>query len=354
MALKEAEERALLERVAERPELSSYRDAWQQIAAIQERKKALLQRMGSFDSDQYRLAETLVFLAEEDQKPSPERLREYRDSNRESLLQQLFSPAPIYPGLEQVKLADSLSLFVERRGGDEPLVQRVLAGKSPQARAAELLAGTRLADVQQRKQLAEGGIEAIRNSEDPLIQLALVMEDEARWLRQQEEEISEIERQSYARIADAVFAIRGTDTYPDATFTLRLAFGTVRGYEQRGHWIAPWTTMGGAFEHEALHGAKPPWRLPASWRKHRQALDESTPLNFVSTADIIGGNSGSPVVNRDGKLVGVIFDGNIQSLTGDFVYSDDQARAVSVHVAALLEALQKIYGADRLVEELGR
>jgi hypothetical protein len=354
MAQKEAAEQALLAQVAADARWSDSADAWKKIAEVQDRRKEMLKQSGGFYSGLYSIAETLVLMAKEDQKPSADRLREFRDSNRESLQQQLFSPAPLYPDLEEAKLADSLSLFVEQRGGDDALVQKVLAGKSPAARAAELLAGTQLADIQQRKTLVEGGLAAIEKSEDPLIRLALVMEAEQRRLRQQEEELAEIERQAYARIADVLFAVQGTSTYPDATFTLRLAFGPVRGYEERGRQIAAWTTLGGAFEREQAYGGKAPWRLPDSWRKNRDQLDLATQFNFVCTADIIGGNSGSPVVNRAGELVGVIFDGNIQSLSADFVYSDTQSRAVSVHVAAMREALKKIYNAQRLVEELGR
>jgi hypothetical protein len=354
MAQKEAAEQALLAQVAADARWSDSADAWKKIAEVQERRAPMLKQSGGFYSGLYSIAETLVLMAKEDQKASADRLREYRDSNRESLLQQLFSPAPLYPDLEEAKLADSLSLFVEQRGGDDDLVQQVLAGKSPAARAAELLAGTQLADIQQRKALAEGGLAAIEKSEDLLIRLALVMENEQRRLRDQEEELAEIERQAYARIADVLFAVQGTSTYPDATFTLRLAFGPVRGYEERGRQIAAWTTLGGAFERDEAAGSKSPWRLPDSWRKNRDQLDLATQFNFVCTADIIGGNSGSPVVNRAGELVGVIFDGNIQSLSADFVYSDTQSRAVSVHVAAMREALKNVYNAQRLVDELGR
>jgi hypothetical protein len=173
-------------------------------------------------------------------------------------------------------------------------------------------------------------------------------------LRKITDELDEVERQAYAQIVQAKFALQGTDTYPDATFTLRLAFGPVKGYVENGRWTFPWTTLGGAFAHEALHGANDPWQLPKSWHAAREQIDPRTPFNFVCTADIIGGNSGSPVINADRELVGIIFDGNIQSLTADYYYTDRTARAVSVHSAAILEALEKIYRADRLVEELAR
>ncbi len=351
---KKAEEAALRATVEGEPALEQYADAWKTIAEVQDRRRDLLGDTASFAGRLYDGAETLVFMAAEDQKPSPERLREYRDSARASLEQQLFSPAPIHLDLERVKLADSLSLFVERRGGDHPLVGPVLDGKGPQDRATELVGGTELAEVAVRRQLAEGGQEAVEASTDPLIQLARRMEPEARRIREIRDELDELERQAYAEITSAVYAVRGTDTYPDATFTLRLAFGQVKGYVEHGRPVPPWTTVAGAFEHEARHGAQAPWKLPPKWHARREKLNPKTPFNFVSTADIIGGNSGSPVIDRNAELVGVIFDGNIQSLTGRYYYSDEQARAVSVHCAVIMEALRRIYDADRLVEELGR
>ncbi len=353
-AAKESEEKKLRERVADDENLKKHLAAWQTIEDAQKRRIAMIGQTGEFASALYPIAQQLVFLAIEDEKPSGQRLREFRESARESLLQDLFSPAPIYPDKAKAELADSLALFVERRGGDDPLVAQVLDGKSPEARAAELVDGTGLVEVDFRKQLADGGRKAIESSADPLIRLARLMEPEARRLRQEQEELAEVEQQAYAQIADILFAVHGTDTYPDATFTLRLAFGPVAGYTESGRTIPPWTTIGGAFEHEKQHGAKDPWVLPKSWHAARQRLDGDTPMNFVCTADIIGGNSGSPVVNRQAELVGVIFDGNLQSLTGNFFYSDEQARAVAVDVRALVEAIGKVYDAGNLVDELGR
>jgi len=351
-AQKEAEETALRARVASDPDLKKYADAWKTIEDVQARRGDLLGQTPSFAGRHYRIAETLVFMAAEDQKPNSERLREYRESARASLEQQLFSPAPIHPDLEQAKLADSLSLFVERRGGDHPLVEKVLDGKGPQTRAAELLGGTKLAEVAVRRRLAEGGQAAIDASTDRVIQLARLMEPEARRVRKLQDELNELERQAYSQITSAVYAVKGTGTYPDATFTLRLAFGPVKGYVDGGRAIPPWTTVEGAFGHEDKHGAKDPWKLPPRWHARKDRLNRETPFNFVCTADIIGGNSGSPVINRNAELVGVIFDGNIQSLTSRYYYSDTTARAVSVHSSIILESLREIYDADRLVEEL--
>jgi len=186
-----------------------------------------------------------------------------------------------------------------------------------------------------------------------MIQLALLVDAPAREVRKvYEEQIEEPMRQAYAKLADARFALYGTEVYPDATFTLRLAFGLVKGYEEAGRHVRPFTTMAGLYERSKEQGNVYPFELPQRWIKRKGKLDPDTPFNFVSTADIIGGNSGSPVVNRNGEFVGIIFDGNIQSLILDFIYTEDQARAVSVHSAAILEALKKVYSADRLAKEL--
>lgn len=354
LAARQATEDALRKQVESDPQLRQYAGAWDAIEGVSHRRVELLGQTGGLAGRLFRTASRLVFMAAEDQKPSPERLREYRDSARESLLQQLFSEAPIYTDVERAQLADSLSLFVERRGGDHPLVREVLAGKSPVALAAELVESTRVGDVAFRKRLADGGPEAIDACRDPMIRLAKVLETESRRLRSINEELEETQRQAYTQIADATFATQGTSGYPDATFTLRLAFGPVRGYTEAGRSVPPWTTVDGAFQHEQRHAAEDPWELPPRWHAARERLDPTTPFNFVCTADIIGGNSGSPVINRRAELVGVIFDGNLQSLTADYFYSDEVGRAVSVHSAVILESLRKIYGADKLADELGR
>jgi hypothetical protein len=245
-------------------------------------------------------------------------------------------------------------MYAERWGGDDPIVVKLLGGKSPRERAAELIQGSKLSDVAVRKQLAESGPKAIDASNDALVQFFRAIEPEYRKLRETDDELDEIQRQAYARIDEAHVAVNGTSGYPDATFTLRLAFGPVKGYREDGRKIPPWTTIGGAFEHENAHKAHDPWQLPKSWHMARGRLDATTPLNFVCTADIIGGNSGSPVVNRAGELVGIIFDGNIQSLTAAYFYDDSVARAVSVHSSAVREALRHVYGAKGLADELGK
>jgi len=362
MDRKQAEEKQFRSAVDGDPKLkAAYGGAWDEVVAALGTWKpiynqmVLLEQGSAFNTEYFSIARTLVRLAEESTRPNAQRLREYRESNLESLKHMLFSEAPIYDDLETLKLADSLSMFMEMAGADDPLVKQVLAGKSPGERAAELVRGTKLRDVAVRKKLAEGGLTAVQDSQDPAIALARLVDPPARQVRKTyEEKVEEPLRQAYAKIAGARFALLGTAVYPDATFTLRLAFGTVKGYTEQGRAVAPWTTIAGAYRRAAEHDNTPPFNLPKSWLDRKDRLDPATPLNFISTADIIGGNSGSPVVNRHGELVGIIFDGNLQSLVLDYVYTEKQARAIAVHSTAIVEALRKVYDAGKLADELGR
>ena len=240
-------------------------------------------------------------------------------------------------------------------GADNELVRKVLAGKSPQERAGELIRGTRLDKVAVRREIARGGLAAVRASDDPMVKLARLVDGPARLVRRtKEQQVDEPLRQAYAKIAQARFAVSGNEIYPDATFTLRLSFGVVKGYDAAGRHMPPWTTLGRAFEHAAEHHNQEPFNLPPSWLTRKAELDLSTPLNFLATTDIIGGNSGSPVVNRQGQFVGIIFDGNLESLVWDFVFTEKTGRAIAVHAAAIDQALRKIYGAARLADELGK
>jgi hypothetical protein len=354
IAEKQRREEAILAAVNADPQLRPLAEAWDRVAELQDEQRKALGEVNSLRSRLYEIAETLNLLASEDTKPNSDRLREFGDAGRESLLQDLFSEAPIYDDLERVKLADELARLIESRGGDDSLVVAVLQGKGPADRAAELVAGTKLADVQYRKKLAEGGEAAIAAANDPMLDLARTMEPIYRQHREQSEQTSEQLRQAYAKITEATVAVEGTGTYPDATFTLRLAFGVVKGYDENGLSIPPTTDFAGAFQHASEHQNAGDYQLPQSWMKAKESIDLSTDLNFVCTADIIGGNSGSPVVNRDGELVGLIFDGNIQSLTSDYIYSDVQGRAVSVAGVGIREALRTIYDAPQLADQLGR
>ena len=312
-----------------------------------------VERMRGFSSHLTAYARTLVRLAEEKPKPNGDRLREYRDSALASLEQQLFSTAPIYKNLETANLAVALAQMQEALGPEDAAVKLSLSGKSPEEAAKALIAGTRLEGVAVRKQLYEGGKAAVDASTDPLIVLMRKVDPEALAVRKRfDDAVDSVVRRDGATIARARFAQTGFTQPPDATFTLRLTYGTVKGYEENGKKIPYFTTFGGAFQHADEHGSKPPYNLPESWVKMKSELHLETPLNYVSTADIIGGNSGSPTVNQAGEVVGIIFDGNIQSLVLDFYYDDRQARAVHVDSRGILEALRKIYGADALANEL--
>jgi hypothetical protein len=346
-------------KAASRPH--DHRDAaWDKIAEAQKTAARIakpynyLERGWAFDSDLFTIARDLVRLAEETSKANSERLEEYRESSLKSLELKLFSPAPLYPAFEEAKLAHSLAEW-KRVMAEDPMVDRILHGRSPVEAARQLVSGTKLAAIDVRRRLAAGGKAAIESSDDPMIRLALAVDAEARAVRKTyKDEVEGVETANYAVIARTLFEEKGEAIYPDATFTLRLAFGVVKGYEVDGTTIPPYTTIGGAFEHAQAHGNAPPYELPPSWVKARErgTISLETPLNFVSTADIIGGNSGSPVVDRDNQVVGLIFDGNIQSLVLDFGYDNRQARAVAVDSRGIIEALRSIYQVDRLVEEL--
>ncbi|MEC7678013.1 MAG: S46 family peptidase [Planctomycetota bacterium] len=328
--------------------------AWDQVRKAQAVKKELLGQSVSLRSTLFQIAMDLVLIAAEDQKPIEERLSGFTEASRESLLRSLLSTAPIYEDLEQVKLADEISILVEKRGADDPLVREILSGKSPRQRAAELVTRTKLVSVEQRQRVLDAGQKAIDESTDPLILLARSLEGEYRRLRAANEEIAETERQAYALVTEGTNQVKGTGGYPDATFSLRLAFGVVSGYVEDGMSIQPTTDFEGGYAHAEAHAGQVDFDLPDSWMDAKSKINLNTQLNFVCTADIIGGNSGSPVVNRKGELVGLIFDGNIQSLTSDYLYTDQQARAVSVSGVGIIEALRTIYSAGNLADQIGR
>src|SRR6202166_1127834 len=312
-----------------------------------------VERMRGFSSDMAFHARTLVRAAEEKSKPNGDRLREYRDSGLPSLEQELFSSAPVYKNLETATLALSLAQMQEALGPDDAAVKASLNGRSPEEAARAMIGGTKLEDVAVRKQLYEGGKAAVDASTDPLIVLMRNVDSEARAVRKRyDDEVDAVVRRDGAAIARARFDQTGFTQPPDATFTLRLSYGTVKGYEENGKKIPYFTTFDGAFQHAEEHGSKPPYDLAGSWLKMKSKLNPQTPLNYVSTADIIGGNSGSPTVNKAGEVVGIIFDGNIQSLVLSFYYDDRQSRAVHVDSRGIIEALRNIYGADGLVNEL--
>jgi hypothetical protein len=306
----------------------------------------------AFFGNLFKYARLLTRAIDERGKPNGERIPQFRDSARESLELELFSTEPIYDDYEILRLTDSLTDFASQFGADNPLVQKVLAGKSPHGRAVELVTGTKLKDVGVRKDLYGKNAAALQAAHDPMIDLARLIDGPARDARKIYDSQEEIKRQAYSEIAKARFGVEGASSYPDATFTLRLSYGTVRGYEQDGKQIPAFTDFTGLYQRSAEHDNKPPFDLPQRWIDKKASLDLATDFNFVSDADIIGGNSGSPVVNKANEFVGIIFDGNIQSLVLDCIYTDTQARAVSVDSAAIIEALRKVYGADALADEL--
>jgi Peptidase S46 len=300
----------------------------------------------------FKYARLLTRAVDERAKPNGERIADFRDSAKESLELELFSTEPVYDDYEVLRLTDSLTDFAERFGAADPMVKQVLAGKSPRARAVELVSGTKLKDVDLRKKLYAGDAAALKAAHDPMLDLARMIDGPAREMRKAHETQEEINRQAYADIARARFAVEGTGNYPDATFTLRLSYGGVRGYEEDGKQVPAFTNFEGLYQRAAEHDNQPPFDLPQRWIDKKSALNLGTKFDFVSDADIIGGNSGSPVVNKNNEFVGIIFDGNIQSLVLDCIFADKQARAVSVDSAAITEALRKVYDANALADEL--
>jgi len=314
---------------------------------------SLIERGDAFRSELFTIARHILRLNTELSRPNPERLREYRDSNLDSLKQTLYSPAPSYPELERTRLQQSLSFMAERLGGEHPLVVKILAGKSPAARVAELIEGTKLADVAERKRLVDGGMKAVDDSRDPMLLLARLIDREARAVRKRmEDEVEEVERQGYAVLANLRFKVLGRNVSPDATFTLRLAFGVVKGYRVDGENLPFHTTFESLFKRAEQMENRTPFALPKRWIDGKSKLDLKTPMNFVSTADTIGGNSGSPVLNREGEFIGINFDRNRHGLVRNFVYTEEQARHISVHCRAILEALTQLYDCPELVREL--
>jgi hypothetical protein len=359
MDSKSADEAKLRAAFKADPKNAGLSDPWDEIAqAIQVQQSIFpaltyLERMRGFAGHLAQTARNLVRVAEEKPKTNQERMREFRDSNLPSFEQQLFSTEPIYKNLEIALLTDSLSEMQDALGKDNSDVQKVLQGKKPADAAKDLISNTKLDDVAVRKQLYEGGQAAMDASSDPLILAMRAIDSSARAARKQfEDRVDAVVRRDGTIVAKARFAQSGFAQPPDATFTLRLSYGAVKGYQENGKSIPFATNIGGAYDHAAEHNNQPPYNLPESWMKAKASLDLKTPLNFVSTADIIGGNSGSPTVNKKGEVVGIIFDGNIQSLPWNFAFSDAQGRAVSVDSRGIQEALRKVYGATALADEL--
>jgi hypothetical protein len=357
MEKKRREERDFRARIdANREWKTRYGDAWDAIAAAEKINRGLYkasrfqQLRGSSLAD---MVTSLLRYIEEKQKPDAERLNGYHDAQLEGLELRLFSPAPVYPSLDEALLADALQQSLEELGPADPFNQAVLKNRAPAEVAKEAIGGTKLADPSARKALASSGAAGLAASTDPLVVLSRAADVFARKNQKTvQDRVTSVETAAGEKIGRARFAVYGHTAYPDATFTLRLSYGQVKGYPMNGTVAPPKTTLYGLYDRSASFDNKDPFELPRRYIDRRTSLDLSTPMNFVSSNDIIGGNSGSPVVNRNGEFVGIIFDGNIESLVGRFVYSEDTNRAVAVHSAVILEALRKLYDAASLADEL--
>ncbi len=356
---KEQDEAALRAKVAENPAWQKqYAPAWDQVAAAYKVLPTFSKRSAFSNLTASRLAgmaSTIVRYGDEIQKPSGQRYAEFADARLDGLKFNLLSTAPIYMDMEEFSLAAWLDEGLKTLGPADPFIKAALGGQPPSVVVKQALAATKLNEVATRKALVEGGAAAIKASTDPLIELARRVEPVIRELRAwQEEQIQSVEASAGEKIARARFAVYGKSAYPDANFNLRLEYGRVLGYEE-GTTLVPYkTTFFGLYNRAAGFNEKPPFNLPPRWRDGQPKVDLTTPFNFVYTADTIGGNSGTPIINTKAEIVGINFDSNIQKLPNRYMYIDDGegSRAVGVHSAGIIEGLRKLYGADALVKEL--
>ncbi len=333
-----------------------YGDAWDAIAEAKKKQEALFKPMmlrGLRGSRMAQYALLIVQYVAEIKKPDGERLDGFHDAQLESFRFSLFSPAPVYPQLEEYRMIDGFKESIEILGADDPFLKIVLNGKMPEEVAKELLSGTKMGDAEFRKTLAEGGEKSVAKSDDPMIAIARKIDPLIREsIKKYEDEVRSVEESAGEKIGEARFAAYGKSTYPDANFTLRLTFGTVKGYKMNGTIAPPKTTFYGLFDRAHSFNMQSPFDLPPRYTENKDKLDLSTPLNFVAALDVVGGNSGSPVLNKNAELVGLVFDGNIESLVGTYVYDEETNRTVAVHSSAMIEAIRKLYDAPGLADEL--
>jgi hypothetical protein len=357
MTRKMAAEQELRERVmADKDMRAKYGKGWDLIDEAMRAYRNMyedylfIEAGAAFGGDLFTYARTIVRGTAERLKPNEERMRIYTDAALPQREQRLFADRPVSKPYDELALTFTLDKMREWLGPDSRYVHEILGNDSPASLASKLVSGTQLDDPEVRKALWEGGVEAVAASDDPMIRLALAIDPDARALRKRyETEVEAPENRGAEMIADARFAIYGTDTYPDATFTLRVTYGSVKGWEEKGEMVAPFTHTRRLFERAT---GERPFKLPDSWLAAREALDPDTNFNFSATTDITGGNSGSPIIAADGNLVGIAFDGNIHSIAGDYWFDESNNRTVGVDTAIILEALDKVYGAEHLIDEL--
>ena len=364
MSRKEAEEKKLREEITRARLLNPNEvSPWLQIERALKQWETimfahdLLETGEGFNTPLFGYARVIVRAATEAQKPEDKRLRGYTSEDLPAIRASLEAQTPIYENVEIAKLSDSLTLLVEKLGAEDPLVRQIMAGKSPQNRALELTKGSKLFDAKNRVEMFDAAIEGgLIATDDPMVQLALTIDKRAREVRNvMETRVEEPMRQAYTKIADARFKLYGTTVYPDATFTLRLTYGQIMGVtDPDGAKHPAWTVMGDTFKHGEAHDFIPPYQLPESWLQARERIKYDTPMNTISTTDTIGGNSGSPMLNAAGEIVGILFDGNRVAHARSFIYDDTHIRSVSVCSTAIIEALKSVYATERLLEELGQ
>jgi S1-C subfamily serine protease len=353
MQKKTAAEEKLGKALAKKPE---YQGLLDQIRARQEKRASLHSRWiglewgdyarRSQDSELLKIARDLVRLPAELAKPSDTRLREYRDSNLEEVKRTVLSPAPIYGGVEVPLVETWLARLARDLGTGDAAVKALLAGRTPAVAAREMVAQSKLFDVYARRALWGGGAAAVAASTDPIVAAVRAIDGDARAVRKTyADEVEGPMRLLGAKVAQALFAVNGTTQPPDATFSLRLSYGVVKGYDH----VAWDTTIAGLFKHAT---GTDPLKLPKRWIDAQSKLDPKMPLNYALTADIIGGNSGSPLVDRNGDLVGVVFDINLPALGFQYAYGEETERSMAVDSAAMLDAMSKVYAEDALVKEL--
>ncbi len=357
MARKRAEEASLRAFVAANPELKAEAyGAWDAITRAQAvlretvNEYDAIEGVRAFNTRYFGLARTLVRASVEIVKPNGDRLPEFASARLPLVERQLFSPAPIYPEFEKLKLEFALTKLRETLGTDHPFVVQILGKESPEQAAKRLVDGTKLGDPTYRKALWQGDSAAIEKSDDAFLKLAREIDVQARAIRKRyENEVSAVEQKNAELIAKARFAQLGTKVYPDATGTLRLSFGAVQGWMERGKPVAPFTDFAGAFNRNT--GAEP-YALPALWLQSKGKINLAQNYNFVTSNDIIGGNSGSPMINRNAEIVGLAFDGNVHSHGGSFWFDSAVNRTIGVTSGGILEALKNIYGATELLAEI--